>query len=79
MVIEGAFGGLVEFSGIGLVRGGRIGVRGIRCDLEHGETPGELELPPFAAKRKRVATVRGFADQDSRNPAGPKASHAQLP
>ncbi|MNO07821.1 hypothetical protein D3C81_2301800 [compost metagenome] len=27
----------------------------------------------------KVAAVRGFADQDSRNPADPKVSHAQPP
>ncbi|GAB7531639.1 hypothetical protein PS3A_40530 [Pseudomonas sp. 3A(2025)] len=32
-----------------------------------------------AAKRIRVAVVRGFADQDDRYPADPKVSCAQLP
>ncbi|MNG39771.1 hypothetical protein D3C84_1280310 [compost metagenome] len=52
MEIEGAFGGFVEFGGVGFVRGGWIGVRRVWRYLEHGEAPREMERPPFAAKRK---------------------------
>ena len=44
-----------------------------------GVTPIVEELPRIAAKRNRVAAVRRLADRDNRNPAGPKASHAQPP
>ena len=40
---------------------------------------GSIEPPPSAAKRKRVAAVRGFADRTVRHPAHPKVPHAQPP
>ncbi|BAN47820.1 hypothetical protein PCA10_20880 [Metapseudomonas resinovorans NBRC 106553] len=53
--------------------------RGMKRESSMVKLPEWLELSPFAAKRIWVTAARGLADRDSRHPAHPKVSRAQLP
>jgi len=64
-MVEGAFGGVGEFSRIeGFVGGGVVGFGGMGCGFDRDEfSVGEMELPSIAATQSGVAAVRRFADR----------------
>ena len=77
VVVEGAFGGFAEFSGIGgFVGGDRFGFGWVRCDFEHDETPGKaIKEPSRFATKRRVAAMHRLVDRP-RSPARPKTPYA---
>ncbi|KIP95666.1 hypothetical protein RU10_06535 [Pseudomonas fluorescens] len=77
-MVEGAVGGLVEFFGVeGFVGGSVVGF-GLGVGLIMVKLLESLELPTFAARRMRVAAIRG-SQTGTLEPADPKVSHVQPP
>ena len=72
-MIEGAVGGVVEFGIEGFVGGGGVGFRGFGVGLIMVELPESFELPTFAARRMRVAAIRGLRT-GTLEPADPRVS-----